>query len=53
MGIWLQEFEKDARRITFCEGRESAETSTRNVSRRVEDGKAFQKVKRWKTEAQA
>jgi hypothetical protein len=38
MGIWLQEFKKDAKRITFCEGRESAETSTRNVNRRVEDG---------------
>jgi hypothetical protein len=43
MGIWLQEFEKDARRITFCEGRESAETSTRKVNRGVEDGGAFQK----------
>jgi hypothetical protein len=43
MGIWLQEFEKDARRITFCEGRESAETSTRNVNRGVENGKGLQK----------
>jgi hypothetical protein len=43
MGIWLQEFKKDARRITFCEGRESAETSTRNINRGVEDGKALQK----------
>jgi hypothetical protein len=39
MGIWLQEFEKDARRITSCEGRESAETSTRNVAKRSSDGK--------------
>jgi hypothetical protein len=43
MGIWLQEFKKDARRITFCEGRESAETSTRNVNRGIEYGGAFQK----------
>jgi hypothetical protein len=44
MEIWLQEFEKDARRITFCEGRESAETSTaRNVNRGVQDGGALQK----------
>jgi hypothetical protein len=43
MGIWLQQFEKDARRITFYERRESAETSTRNVNRGVEDGGAFQK----------
>jgi hypothetical protein len=43
MGIWLQQFEKDARRITFCERRESAETSTRNVNRGVEDGGALQK----------
>jgi hypothetical protein len=44
MGIWLQELEKDARRrITFCEGRESAEMSTRKVNRGVEDGGAFPK----------
>jgi hypothetical protein len=45
MGIWLREFEKDARRITFCEAIESAETSTtRNVNRGgVEDVGALQK----------
>jgi hypothetical protein len=44
MGIWLQEFEKDTSTITFCERRESAETSTRKVNRGVEDGGgAFQK----------
>jgi hypothetical protein len=52
MGIWLQEFEKDARRITLCEARERAETSTRNVNRGVMVGRS-KKVKRWKTEVEA
>jgi hypothetical protein len=43
MGIWLQEFIKDARRITFCGERESTGTSTRNVKRGVEEGGALQK----------
>jgi hypothetical protein len=33
MGIWKGGFEKEPRRITFCEAREPAETSTRNVNR--------------------
>jgi hypothetical protein len=43
MGIWLWEFEKDARRITVCGARGSAETATRNVNRGVEDGGALRK----------
>jgi hypothetical protein len=43
MEVCLREFEKDARRITFCRARGSAETSTRNVNRGVVDGGALQK----------
>jgi hypothetical protein len=53
MGIRLQEFEKDARRITFCEARVQAEMSTRNINRRWKTVGRCKKVKRWKTEVEA
>jgi hypothetical protein len=53
MGIRLRELEKDTRRITFCEAREHAETSTRNVNRGWKTVGRCKKVKPWKTEVEA